>query len=151
VENLNQKERFGGLERHLPLAQGIIAILTGLITIAGAGYSIYRYLGPAQDKGRMEAVIQDGQSGGPIAGATVEILSAGKALVATLEADRNGRVRYQLKEGRYDVRVKREGFADVTREVQVTSGESVELTVRLNTSTPPVKGIENAMKKILGR
>lgn len=147
----NLKELFRRFKPHISVTQSIVAILTGLITIVGGGYSAYRYLNPAPDKGRMEAVIQDGESGGPIAGAAVEILSTGKAVVATLEADLNGRVSYALKEGRYDVRVKREGYGDVTREIQVTPGQNVELTVRLTTSTLPVKGLGNAMKKVLGR
>ena len=139
------------VQPHLPFAQGAIAVLTGLITIVGAGYSVYRFMSPAPDKGQVEVVIQDSESGTPLAGTNIEILSTGKALVATLASDDAGRARYTLKDGRYDVRIRREGYSDSTREIQVTPGQDVTLNVRLAASTPPVKGMKNAVKKIIGR
>jgi len=139
------------LRPHLTFVQGVIAVLTGLITVVGAGYSVYRFVSPVSDKGRVEVVIQDNASGSPIAGANVDILSSSKALVATLAADEAGRVRYALKDGRYDVRIRREGYAGATREIQVTPGQDVSVTVRLTTTAPPVKGLQNAVKKIIGR
>lgn len=50
-----------------------------------------------------------------------------------------------------NVRVKRDGYGDATREIQVTPGQNVELTVRLTTSVSPVRGFENTVKKIIGR
>jgi 5-hydroxyisourate hydrolase-like protein (transthyretin family) len=145
------KDLYRRIETHIPAAQSIIAVLTGVITIAGAGYSVYRYLNPAENKGRMDIVIQDGESGGPIAGVPVEILSAGKALITTIAADENGRASYTLKEGGYHVRVKREGYFDATRGIQVTPDQTVDVTIRLTKTTAPVKGIGNAVKKIIGR
>jgi 5-hydroxyisourate hydrolase-like protein (transthyretin family) len=146
---LKLKEFPERVQRHLPFAQGAIAVITGVITIVGAGYSVYRFLNPAPDKGRLEVVIQDNEAGSPLTGVTVEILSTNKALIATLATDQDGRVRYTLKDGRYDVRVRQNGYADATREIQVTPGQDVALTVRL---TPPaIKGLQNSFKKVIGR
>jgi len=146
---LRLKELPERVQRHLPFAQGAVAVVTGLITIVGAGYSVYKFWNPAPDQAHLEVVIQDGEAGSPLTGATVEILSTSKALIATLASDQDGRVRYTLKDGRYDVKVRRDGYADATREIQVTPGQDVALTVRLN--TPAVKGLQNTMKKIIGR
>jgi len=137
------------VQRHLTLAQGAIAVLTGLVTIIGAGYSVYRFLNPVPDNARLEVVIQESEAGAPLPGATVEILSTSKVLIATLAADQDGRVRYTLKDGRYDVRVRQNGYADTTREIQVTPGQDVSLTVRLTTAT--IKGLQNSFKKVIGR
>jgi 5-hydroxyisourate hydrolase-like protein (transthyretin family) len=145
------KELYRRFEPHIPVTQNIVAILTGVITIVGAAYAVYRFVNPADDRGRMEAVIVNSESGGPVAGARLEILSAGKALLTTIQTDQNGRVSYVLKEGKYDVRVRQEGFFDVTRGVQITPGQKVDLTVRLPPAAIPVKGIGNAMKKIIGK
>ena len=140
-----------GLLRHLSLAPKIVAVLTGFITIVGAGYSVYRFVNPTPDRGTVAAVILDGETGAAIAGAKVEILSTTKALIAALDSDHNGRVRYQLKDGRYNVRISYSGYAQASREVQITPGQTIDLAVRMTLPTAPVKGIENTFKKIIGR
>ena len=130
--------------------QGAIAIATGLITIVGAGYSVYRFMNPWSAKGVIEAVIQDGESGGPLAGAKVEIRSATKAVIATVDADQNGRVNYVLKEGQYGLRIVRDGYWEATRQFQITPGQKVELPIKM-ISLVPVKGIQDTFKKIIGK
>jgi len=146
-------ERFRLYRRHLSLAQKIVGTLTGIITIVGAIYSVYLFFSPAPtpDKGRMEAVIQDNSSGDPLTGAKVDILSTDKALIATLETDHRGRVTYDLKDGRYNLRISSQGYNGTTREVQVTPGQNAEITVRLSSTLAPVKGLQNSMKKVFGK
>ena len=141
----------GALHGHLTHLQTIVAILTGLITIAGAAYSLVRSLGPPADTGRIVAVVQEAASGKAVPDATFEILTPRDALVATLKPDSAGRVSYALKEGTYKVRVSHEGHGTVTNEVQVTSGNRVDLTVRLKPGGLPLKEVGHAVKKLFGR
>ena len=134
--------------RHLSLAQKVVATLTGIITIVGALYSLYIFMRPAPtpDKGRVEAVIEDAKLGKPLELATVEILSTDKVLIATLMTDSSGRVRYDLKDGRYNMRITNAGYSSATREIQVTPGQYNQLTVRLTQSA--VKGLQDSVKKV---
>ena len=149
--SLGGKLRVGNsreFRRHLSLAQKVVATMTGVVTIVGALYSMYLFMRPAPtaDKGRVEAVIQDDKSGEPLALARVEILSTDKALIASLETDSRGRVSYDLKDGRYNMRISSSGYAGATREIQVTPGQHSEITVRLATSA--VKGLQDSVKKV---
>jgi len=145
------KEMYARFKPHLSETQSIVAIVVGIVTIIGACYGTWRYLNPPPTTGRVEAVIQDSETGGPLAGAAVEILAEGKAFVVALQTDQYGRVGRTLKEGRYDVRVKREGYIDSTRGVQVIAGQQVDVTVKLVTPPAAVKGVGNALKKIIGK
>jgi len=145
------KELYSRLAPHIGVTQNVVAILVGIVTIVGAGYATYRYFNPLETTGRVEAVVQDNASGGPIAGAAVEILAKDNALVVALHADQHGRVGYTLKEGRYDVRVKQDGYYDATRGVQVMAGEKVDVTMRLTMTPAAVKGVGKTLKKIIGR
>ncbi|MGE5358657.1 MAG: carboxypeptidase-like regulatory domain-containing protein [Bacteroidales bacterium] len=140
-----------GVLRHFVHLQPVIAVLTGLVTIAGAAYSAVKYLGPTRDTGQIVAVVQEAKSGQPVADATIEILTPGDALIATLKPDSAGRLSYSLKEGTYGVRVSHKGYATVIKEVQVTPGRRVETTVQLRSggsTGSPLKQIGGAVKKI---
>jgi 5-hydroxyisourate hydrolase-like protein (transthyretin family) len=137
------------IRRHFSVAQKVIGLLTGVITIIGAAYSVYKFVNPTPDTGQIEARIQDGD-GNPVSGAKVEILSADKAIVGTLQTDQDGRIKYTVKDGRYDLRTSHDGFLPSTRDVQVTAGKSVDVAVRL-VAAPSVKGVQNTFKKIIGR
>ncbi len=141
-----------GVFRHVLHLQPAIAALTGLITIAGAAYSVVKYFRPTPDTGQVIAVVQEARSGQPVADATIEILTSRAALVATLKPDSAGRLSYTLKEGTYAVRVSRKGYATVTRQVQVTPGQCVETTLQLssgsNGAPSPLRQIGGAVKKI---
>jgi hypothetical protein len=145
------EEAPGGFHRHLTQLQSITAILTGLITIGGATYSVVRYFNPAPATGRVVAVVQEVESGKAVPDATVKILGPHDALVANLKPDAAGKVRYSLKEGTYELRVIHAKYATAKQAIQVTAGRDVDLTVELSPSAPPVKKVERSVKKLLGR
>ena len=140
-----------GLHRHLTLLQGITAILTGLITIGGATYSVVKFFNTPPETGQVVAVVQEAASGRAVPDATVEIVGPHGALVANLKLDSAGKGRYTLKEGTYQVRVIHENYATAKHDIQVTPGRDVELTVELSPLPPPVKSLERSVKKLLGR
>ncbi len=147
-QQVTQAEKAPGALRHFVHLQPAVAVLTGLVTLGGAAFSVIRYLAPSSDTGQIVALVQEARSGQAVADATIEILTPSEALVATLKPDAAGRLSYTLKEGTYDVRVSRKGYATVTREVQVTPGQRVEITLPLRTAGSPVKGVGGALKKI---
>src|SRR6187401_3580496 len=134
--------------RHLSLAQKVVATLTGVITIVGALYSMYLFMRPAPtpDKGRVEAVIEDEKTLAPLVLATVDILSTDKVLIATLVTDSRGRVSYDLKDGRYIMRVTASGYSGPPREIQVTSGQYSQITMRLKTSA--AQALQDSVKRV---
>jgi hypothetical protein len=140
-----------GLHRHLTHLQGIIAIVTGLITIGGATYSVIRFFNPPPDAGQVVAVVQESATGKAVPDALFEIRTPHNALVANLRPDSAGKVRYTLKEGTYEVRVTHEKYATATHEIQVTPGHDVNLTVELSPAIFPIKTLGHTVKKLLGR
>ncbi len=146
-QQVTQAANTPGAFRHLVHIQPAVAVLTGLVTLGGAAFSVIRYFAPAADTGQIVAVIQEAKSGRALADATVEIRTPHDALVATLKPDSAGRLSYTLKEGTYDVRVSREGYATATNEVQVTPGHRVEIAVQMKTGSS-LRGIGAAVKKI---
>ncbi len=149
-QQVTQTDNSPGVFRHFVHLQPAIAVMTGLVTIAGAAYSVVKYLAPTPDTGQIIAVVQEARSGQPVADATIEILTPRDALIATLKPDTAGRLSYTLKEGTYAVRVSHAGYATVTKEVQVTPGHRVETTVRLRSgsTTSPLKQVGGAVKRI---
>jgi Carboxypeptidase regulatory-like domain len=149
-QQVNQTENSPGVLRHFVHLQPAIAVMTGLVTMAGAAYSVVKYFGPTPDTGQIIAVVQEAKSGQPVADATIEILTPRDALIATLKPDSAGRLSYRLKEGTYAVRVSHEGCATVTKQVQVTPGHRVETTVQLRSGSAgsPLKQVGSAVKKI---
>jgi hypothetical protein len=139
------------LHHRLTQVQTIIAILTGLIAIIGATYSMVRSFSPPADTGRVVAVVQEAPSGKAVPDAHVEILGPHDALVANLKPDPAGKVRYTLKEGTYKVRVSHEKYATAKREIQVTPGGDVDLTVELSPLPTQIRSLEHAVKRLFGR
>ncbi len=150
TQQVTQTDHSPGVLRPFVHLQPVIAVLTGFVTIAGAAYSVVKYLGPTADTGQIVAVVQEARSGQPVADATIEILTPRDALVATLKPDSAGRLSYSVKEGTYGVRVSHKGYATVTKQVQVTPGQRVETTVQLSSGSTgsPLKQIGGAVKKI---
>ena len=151
-QQVTQTGNSPGVFRHFVHVQPAIAVLTGLITIAGAAYSIVKYFSPTADTGQIIALVQEARSGQPVADATIEILTSRDALIATLKPDSAGRLSYSLKEGTYAVRVSHKGYATVTRQVQVMPGQRVETTLQLKSassgSPSPLRQVGGAVKKI---
>ncbi len=150
-QQVTQTDNSPGVLRHFVHFQPVIAVLTGVVTIAGAAYSAVNYFGPTRDTGQIIAVVQEAKSGQPVADATIEILTPRDALIATLKPDSAGRLSYSLKEGTYGVRVSHKGYVTVTKEVQVTPGHRVETTIQLRSSSTGsrLSQIGGAVKKIL--
>ncbi len=149
-QQATQSDKSPSLLRHFVHLQPAIALLTGLITIAGTAYSVVKYFAVAPDSGQIVAIVQEAKSGQPVADATIEILTAREALVATLKPDSAGRLSYTVKEGTYAVRVSRKGYATVTKAVQVMPGHRVETTVQLRSASAasPLRQVGGAVKKI---
>ena len=140
-----------GLRHHLTLLQSITAVLTGLITIGGATYSVIRFFNPPPDTGQVVAVVLEAGSGKAVSDAKFEILGPRAALVANLVPDSAGKVRYALKEGTYQVRVSHDNYVTAKRGIQVTPGRDVNLTVELSPLPSQIKSLEHTVKKLIGR
>ncbi len=151
-QQVTQTANAPGVLRHFVHVQPAIAVLTGLITIAGAAYSIVKYFSPTPDTGQIVALVQEARSGQPVADATIEILTSRDALIATLKPESTGRLSYRLKEGTYAVRVSHKRYATVTKQVQVTPGQRVETTLQLrsgsNGTPSPLRQVGGAVKKL---
>jgi hypothetical protein len=135
--------------------QTIVGLLAGLVSVFGAVYSVPQFFNPAPGMGEVVALVQEAKSEKAVAGATIEILTAQNALVTTLTPDSLGQVRHALKEGPYRVRVSHPRFGAEVRQIQVFSGQTAEIRVRLNagSSSPPeraVSGRVRAVQQLLG-
>ena len=93
-----------------------------------------------------------------VAGATIEILTPQNALVTTLTPNSLGQARHTLKEGSYRVRVSHPRFSAAVRPIQVFSGQTVEVRVRLQAGSSSslahaeraVSGGVRAVRRLLG-
>ena len=127
---------FAMLRQPLTKYQSVVGIAAGLITIIATGSSLIglhnsRTSGP----GEIVATVQSARSRGPVAGATLEIVNASDAIVTTLEVDKRGRARYQLREGQYRLRVSHPQYVSDVKPVEVQSGQRAE--VRLSLASRP--------------
>ena len=123
--------------------QGVVAVLTGLVTIVVGLNSLSHYSAPAPGIGELVTVVQDASSTKSVPDATIEILTPTNALVATLTPDSAGRARQSLHEGRYVVRVKHPSYASEVRDIQVFPKQVLEIKARLRAGSDPqldVKG-----------
>jgi len=124
--------------------QTIVGLLAGLVSVFGAVYSVPQFFEPAPGMGEVVALVQEAKSEKAVAGATIEILTAQNALVTTLTPDSLGQVRHALKEGLYRVRVSHPRFSAEVRQIQVFSGQTVEVRVRLRA------GSSFSLRRLLG-
>jgi hypothetical protein len=136
--------------------QSVVGLLAGLTSIAGAAYSAVQYAtSPARRGGEVVAVVRDARTDAPVPDATLEILTAQDALVATATPADDGSVRRALKEGAYRVRVSHLTYAPQSRDVHVTSGETVELRFdlgpraapRRSRASSPIDGVTRGVKQ----
>lgn len=128
------------LRQPLTRYQAIIGISAGLLTISMTLASLTGLRAatpPPPVHGELVATVQDARSRRPIAGATVEILTPTDAIVTTLGAARDGRARYQLREGEYRLRVTHPRFLPDVKHVLVQAGQRANVMIRLATRTPP--------------
>ena len=126
--------------------QSIVGLLAGLVSVIGAVLSVPQFFNPAPGMGEVVAVVQEAKSEKAVADATIEILTSQNALVSTLTPNSLGQVRHTLKEGPYRVRVSHPRFSAEVRQIQVFSGQTVEVRVRLHTgSSSPLAHVERAV------
>src|SRR4030095_9292891 len=84
--------------------QSVVATLAGIVSVCVAPFSVVQSARPG-NTGELVAIVQAAGSHRGVTDATVEVLTAENALVATLTPDAEGRARQSLKEGVYVVRV----------------------------------------------
>ena len=119
--------------------QAIVGLVAGLVSVSGTVFSVPQFFRPAPGLGEGVAVVQEAKSQKAVADATIEILTPQNALVTTLTPNSLGKARHPLKEGPYRVRVSHPRFTAEVRQIQVFSGQTAEIRVRLNagSSSPP--------------
>jgi len=84
------------------------------------------------------------QAGNAIAGATVELLSAQRA-VRTTKTDTNGEFRFEgVPAGSYHLRVSRDGYAPLISNVSIDGKPGTPLRIALRSSSAALKGTANA-------
>lgn len=138
------------LKQPLSRVQAVIGITAGLVSISGALYSsMHASVPPAQ--GAVIAIVQQARSQKPVAGATVEVYTARDALVTTLSAKAEGRVRHILREGDYKLRVFHPRYGSEVRQVQVQAWQTSEvrfnLVPRTLASSTPKPAADGAVKR----
>jgi len=110
--------------------QGIVGTLAGIASIAGVAFPLLQSARPA-NTGHLVAVVEAAGSRRGVADATIEVLSADNAIVATLKPDANGRATQELKEGVYVVRVSHPRYAAEVRRIQLQPRQTIEVRTSL--------------------
>jgi len=137
----------------LPWFQSIVGLVAGLVSIAGAAYSVVRLWSPPVPRGQLVAVVVEARSERPVPEATVEILTRDDALVTSLTAGEGGRVHSSLPEGTYRLRVNHPRFRTEVRQVRVMAGQTAEVRVglaRRASGTSPVDQAARAVNQGVG-
>jgi hypothetical protein len=110
--------------------QAVVGTLAGIVSVAGALFSLVGFIRPA-NTGELIAVVQEAGSSRSVTDATIEVLTADNATVATLTPDAEGRAVQDLKEGLYVVRISHPRYAADVRRVQVVPHRTVEIRAAL--------------------
>lgn len=127
--------------------QTAVGLLAGGLSIVGALLAIPGYFKPAPGKGEVVAIVQEEKTEKAVSGATVEILIAQDAVLATLSPNWLGKARHPLDEGQYRIRVTHPKFRPEVRPVYVRVGETAEVRMRLRpATTAPLHHAERAIK-----
>ena len=125
--------------------QAVVGTLAGLISIAGAAFSVAEFARPGDNTGDLVTIVQAAGSRGSVTDATIEVLTPENAIVATLTPDSTGRVTQELTEGVYVVRVSHPRYAAEVRRVQVQPRKTVEIIASLRAgSSSPIKRAVNS-------
>src|SRR4051794_33299081 len=117
--------------------QSVVAILAGVASVTVAAFTVAPFARSA-NTGELVAVVRAAGSPRIINGATVEVLTAQNALVASLTPDADGRVAQELREGVYTVRVSHPRYAADVRRIEVQPRQTVQIkaTLRAGSSSP---------------
>ena len=111
--------------RYLSVAKSITLLLAPLLTIHGTAQES---VNSASVGGRVTD-----PSGAPVEKAQVTARQAETNLASTTGTDREGRFRFPyLRLGKYEVTVRRQGFADASRALTLTVGSAFEISISLN-------------------
>jgi hypothetical protein len=126
--------------------QAVVGTLAGILSIAGAAFSLVQFARPA-NTGDLVMIVQAAGSRGSVADATIEVLTTQNAIVATLSPDSTGRVTQELTEGVYVVRVSHPRYAAEVRRVQVLPRRTVEIraSLRAGSSSPIERAVNSGM------
>lgn len=135
-----------------------VGLITGVSSIVGVLLAIPGYFQPAPGKGQVMAVVVDARTDKAVSNATVEILTPNNALVTTASSSYLGKASSTLDEGQYRIRVTHPKFGAETRNVQVVSGQSTEVRLRLRSgASAPLREAErvvgkgvNAVRRLFG-
>jgi len=126
----------------LSRVQAVIGTVAGIASITGAVFSLVQFVRPA-NTGDLVAIVHAGGSRGSVTDATIEVLTAQNAIVATLTPDATGRATQELAEGVYVVRVSHPRYAPEVRRVQVQPRQTVEVraSLRAGSSSPITRAV----------
>jgi hypothetical protein len=121
----------------LSRVQALVGTLAGIASVIVAGFSLVQLARPA-DTGQLVAIVQVADSRRSVSDATIVVLTAQDAIVATLTPDSTGQATKALREGVYVVRVRHPRYPAEVRRIQVFPRESVEIraTLRAAKATP---------------
>jgi hypothetical protein len=110
--------------------QALVATLAGIVSIAAGAFSVVR-ADHAVDTGALVTIVKTASSHTGVPDATIEVLTAANAIVATLTPDATGRAAEEVPEGVYLVRVSHPHYAVDVHRVQVFRGQTVEIRSNL--------------------
>jgi Carboxypeptidase regulatory-like domain len=104
----------------------------------------------AADTGELVAIVQTAGAHRSVADATIEVLTAENAIVATLKPDSTGRAKQELKEGVYVVHVSHPRYAAEVRRVQVLPRQTIEVrtTLRAGSSSPIERAVNDGVSAV---
>ena len=128
--------------------QALVGTLAGIISIGGAAFSVVQ--AGRSSTGDLVAIVKAAGGRVSVPDATVEVLTTGNAVVATLTPDATGRAARELPEGLYFVRISHPRYAADVRRVQVLPHQTVEVraTLRAGASYPADHAVSNTMNAI---
>jgi Carboxypeptidase regulatory-like domain len=127
--------------------QAVVGTVAGIISIAGALFSVAQFIRPNKT-GELVTVVQDAGTRRAVIDAAVEVLTTDNALVATLAPDTSGRAMQPLPAGAYIVRVSHPRYASEARHIQVLPHQTVEVraTLRAGSSAPSERTVSNGWR-----
>jgi hypothetical protein len=150
--------RLPRLNMKLSGVQTAVGLIAGVLSILGALQTMPSYFTPTVGRGGLVAVIVDAKTDKAVSEATVEILAPNNAVVTTRTSGYFGKASATLAEGEYRIRVSHPKYGAEVRTVQVLSGQSGEVRVRLRSGvSAPLREAEriigagvNAVKRLFG-
>lgn len=124
---------FSPLRSSLSRFQTFVGLTAGVVSITGALLSFTGYFKPAAGTGKLVAIVQD-RNNAAVGDATVEVLTARKAVVTTLAANARGRASVPIEPGAYILQVRHPRLGSETRVVEIRPGLTAEVRVSLRGS-----------------